>query len=117
MWDRSSSNWGQVCGTQQQWIAKIQVVSEHGLKLEFWSSLRKFIITAMRCFFFFFTGPLIAVAGGSAALSMIGLIGAIGFVVVAFFVSLKSPEKAWFFERLGGYRFINREQARQGDQD
>jgi hypothetical protein len=35
-------------------------------------------------------------------------------MLVAFFVSLQSPENAWCFERLGGYRFIDREVALQG---
>jgi hypothetical protein len=93
------------------------VVKADGSRLGLWSSFRKFLITLIKCLFVFFIGPLIAIVGGNAALSLIALLTPLGLILVAFFVSLQSPENACFFERLGGYRFIDRESVLHSSQD
>jgi hypothetical protein len=62
----------------------------------------------VKCGLVFFLGPLLAIVGGSVGLSWLGLLLPLGLFYYNYLLSLKNPDGAAGFERMGNYRYFRR---------
>lgn len=101
-----ATRWKRTVGQQ---LFNIWRVRLNGEPLRLRDVFRLVSVTVLKAVLIFLSGPLAAFVGGPEILSWLCLLFPLGFVLVATVVAWSRPDGCWIWERIGRYRYIERD--------